>query len=62
MEWELPPDTHRHPPYSLAWQGIAIGRLNERAMKQPDVTVNNAVTAVFEKYPVQSTARPAAGT
>ena len=44
---------------ALVWQGVAIGRLAERAMRQSEVTINHAVAAVFEKYPVQSAGRPA---
>jgi hypothetical protein len=47
---------------ALAWQGVAVGRLSERALKQPAIAVNSAVNAVFDKYPVQSASRPAAGT
>jgi hypothetical protein len=41
---------------SLAWQGVAVGRLTESALKKTEATVNNAVGAIFAKFPVQTTA------
>jgi len=46
---------------ALAWQGVAVGRLGERALRQPAVAVKSAVSAVFEKYPVQAAPRSGAG-
>lgn len=44
-------DTRRH---ALVWQGVAEGRLDDKALAQPASTVQAAVADIFAQYPKRS--------
>ncbi|GJM07856.1 MAG: lipoprotein [Lysobacteraceae bacterium] len=35
----------------IVWEGSAVGRITEKALKAPREPINNAVTAIFADYP-----------
>lgn len=37
----------------LVWEGIAIGRINDKARNNPEPAINEAVRQVFERFPRQ---------
>lgn len=40
----------------LVWEGVVRGRITERARSEPRASIDEAVSAIFERYPYQAPA------
>lgn len=40
----------------LAWEGVAIGRINSKSLDDPQPAVKSVVAQVFERYPARASA------
>ena len=38
----------------LVWEGVAIGRVTQKAIKEREARINAAVKDIFEKYPFRA--------
>ena len=39
---------------TLVWEGIAIGKLNKKTMDDLPAKINQAVSMIFEKFPLRA--------
>lgn len=44
----------------LVWEGIAVGRIHEKAREDPEPAINEVVRQIFEKFPRQPAGQPEA--
>jgi hypothetical protein len=44
----------------LVWEGIAVGRISDKARENPQPAIDAVVKQVFERYPAQPPAEPSA--
>ena len=42
----------------LVWEGIAVGRIHEKARDDPQPAINEVVRQIFERFPTQPPAQP----
>ncbi|WP_116811200.1 DUF4136 domain-containing protein [Steroidobacter cummioxidans] len=42
----------------LVWEGIAVGRINDKARNNPEPAINEVVRQVFERFPRQPAQQP----
>ncbi len=52
-EGSLTVDVVDHSKSELVWSGTAEGRLTKKVMNNPQPAINDAVSAIFAKYPKQ---------
>jgi hypothetical protein len=53
-EGSLRVDVVDHEQHALVWSGTASGTVTDKALKNPEPAIDQAVTAIFAKYPKQA--------
>ena len=38
----------------VVWSGTAVGQITRKSLDHPDETINNSVSEIFARYPIQA--------